>query len=187
MLYVIELVIQKNISVFLVFGLDNIDSESDDEFEGDLNNEDDDGCNNCGDLLDEMKDKENSFDVRILEVEEAHERQITQVIKRYDEELAIIKEENQRLQKELETKETNEMAIIKAENQGLQKELETKERNEKEMKRNIDFLSNMLREADAKREQCLKAAKEKADKQNAGSSVTNSIMKIVGNASPFSM
>ena len=106
-----------------------------------------------------MKDKENSFDVWILEVEEAHELQIMQVIKRYDEELAIIKEENQRLQKELETKETNEMAIIKAENQGLRKELETKER------------------------------KEKADKQNAGSSVTNSIMKIVGksNASPFSM
>ena len=62
-----------------------MDSESDDEFEGDLNNEDDDGCNNCGNLM----DKENSFDVRI---------------KRYDEALTIIKEENQHLWKELETR-----------------------------------------------------------------------------------
>ena len=62
-------------------------------------------------------------------------------------------------------------------------------RNKKEMKCNVDFLSNMLREADAKREQCLKIAKEKADKHNPGSSVTNSIIKIVGksNASPFLM
>ena len=147
-----------NIFVLLVFGLDNMDNDSDGEFEGDLNSEGDEGCNNCNDLLDEMKDRENNFDVRILKLEEAHQLQITELQKHHIEELGVIKKENQ----------------------DLQRELERRENNENEMKRQIDFLSGMLRETNAKKEDCIKAAKEKQEKQNAGSSVTTSISRIVG-------
>ena len=75
-----------NIFVLLVFGLDNMDNDSDGEFEGDLNSEGDGGCNNCNDLLDEMKDRENNFDVRILKLEEAHQLQITELQKHHIEE-----------------------------------------------------------------------------------------------------
>ena len=146
--------ISKYICAFSVW-LDNMDNNSCGEFEGDLNSESDEGCN---DLLGEMKDRENNFDIRILKLEEAHQLQITKLQKHHIEELAIIKKENQ----------------------DLQRELETRENNKNEMKRQIDFLSGMLRETNVKKDDCVKAAKEKQEKQNAGSSVTKSISRIVG-------
>lgn len=136
----------------------NDDGETDDDLvEGSLEDGKSDSCNNCGRYLDNMTEMEERFDARTHELEETHDQEL----------------------QELRKSHNKEVAALRNDNAGLKKKIVEQENSEKEMKRQIEFLSGMLRQAEARREEDARASQRMSDEHH-GSSVTMSVAKIVG-------
>ena len=80
---------------------------------------------------------------------------------------------------ELRKSHNEEVAALRNDNAGLKKKIVEQENSEKEMKCQIEFLSGMLRQAEARREEDTRASQRMSDEHH-GSSVTMSVAKIVG-------
>ena len=117
-----------------------------------------DGCHSCANLLDEMKEAEESLNFKMNELKEKHQQQLSDLRRSHNEELSALRRENAELKKK------------------------TKDKEDKvnEMKQQISFLSGVVQESEKKNDTRVTNQRSLSDEQRGNSAVTMAITRIVG-------
>ena len=113
-------------------------------------------CLRCADLQEEIRITDEKVEAKAKETEDVHEKQILEIKRRHEEELGSLKRENAALSRR----------ILQFQN------------DEREMRRQIDFLSGVVRKAEKRT--AVPSQTDKPTKPSDGTSVTKSVARIIG-------